>query len=1119
MRKRSSEEEVDRDAQNTACPFPSCLFKGKSAHGVEIHFSLTHARQVGKRDREGIDGSLGERGKRRRTMCDLPTTLGGNAPRLEVDRRTTEAFAGDSERPEHGFQSDAGRMESDQEGGFLSSNPCGDEISSSPDVMLDFVALITRLHKCAGNGLIELLLRLLREHAAAVEQICKSVGTFPELIVLCKARVTSSLAREGFKLVNLQTDAGVPAEMYVRDAVSVLREQVASVRMEQLVTQTCASEVSTHVMNSELGCVAAPLVQRAVQTSTDCGVSWRTKQRDGEESFVGFLQLYSDKSQTSMKSSAFSLYPFHATLLNLTEDARREQIVSGRSVVAYLPVSLGGSQASRNCIDSMSRDEYRSVYRQVVHAAIDRALCPLREKCYPGMECTDKSGFRYRLHPVIGSYCADIPEAHLVLSTRFGNKTARPCHRCYVSRDDVGQYSNATRRCCTDTVVAIKRKNREITSTNGFKTHLGQALFSSSDMPLLKGLSLQGHPPILQDFPFMDLHPTLDIYHLFSFEPMHNLYLGVSKLLKECACERLRSKDLETHAVTTSRGVPRTFFSVRSAVLHELNKFVRIAMRSAFGNSLRMNVGGAEWKGFFGPSGVAGLLEARDMRCVDQIGPFMGAIMDRMCGEEDSSPVTSVFVQYWGIVSDAYQRNSAKGWSIPMVGRLAERISRLKGNATKLFKRYQASGMVVPKWHLLDHICEDLLRYGNLSTLDACLYEYSHGPLKGDYEGGSRRHRSALRETVARFGERLVLQALRAEIEGDQMKGVSAARGGSKPARVLRGDIASGEGARVSRAELAVECHVVREFVRDLALTENQLCNDGGFGRGHSFSTSELRACMEGAGYVQPLFDLASVVGLDGLRVFLRLMEEKLVEHGLSSRRADGVRVRFPNSCYVSGYPAPSLDNCRGRSGTIVLENRSRRFAQRIIAKDRFHGSSVPRLDDVMLQGSSNADGRSGEEFEIWFGQALQFVSFDIPGERGAAGSGVQDCDGGMAGGRGRDFCFLQYYEVVSDKEVAVDGVDKNLSCVRLRWSSGVQTIPDGTATKFYGMEPVDSIRGKVHVVPASAGLTMINSGVRRRCEVEALGIPGEKWTTELFYVNRFVEEYGIAFDVGMGKR
>jgi len=53
------------------------------------------------------------------------------------------------------------------------------------------------------------------------------------------------------------------------------------------------------------------------------------------------------------------------------------------------------------------------------------------------------------------------------------------------------------------------------------------------------------------------------------------------------------------------------------------------------------------------------------------------------------------------------------------------------------------------KFHLLDHIGDDIRRMGGLHVGDAGIYEHSHVHFKQHYRGTSRRRRSAMDETIS----------------------------------------------------------------------------------------------------------------------------------------------------------------------------------------------------------------------------------------------------------------------------------------------------------------------------------------------------------------------------------
>lgn len=61
-------------------------------------------------------------------------------------------------------------------------------------------------------------------------------------------------------------------------------------------------------------------------------MSWKCKSIDSIQSSVGCLQLFSDKSRTSLNGGSLSAYRLQITLLNLSEEQRRGHIVSGRTI-------------------------------------------------------------------------------------------------------------------------------------------------------------------------------------------------------------------------------------------------------------------------------------------------------------------------------------------------------------------------------------------------------------------------------------------------------------------------------------------------------------------------------------------------------------------------------------------------------------------------------------------------------------------------------------------------------------------------------------------------------------------------------------------------------------------
>ena len=100
---------------------------------------------------------------------------------------------------------------------------------------------------------------------------------------------------------------------------------------------------------------------------------------------------------------------------------------------------------------------------------------------------------------------------------------------------------------------------------------IGQRASSES---LLRDYSLTVQLPLMSGFPFAGIHSSLDFHSIFMVEPLHQFHLGISKDLKRCASERLRSENIFTTSLPSKSNIKRrtTIKNVRMTILNGLNK-------------------------------------------------------------------------------------------------------------------------------------------------------------------------------------------------------------------------------------------------------------------------------------------------------------------------------------------------------------------------------------------------------------------------------------------------------------------------------------------------------------------------------------------------------------------
>ena len=348
-----------------------------------------------------------------------------------------------------------------------------------------------------------------------------------------------------------------------------------------------------------MGVKAATLAQEIIKKSQNRCISWRTLAADGDESFIAMVQIYSDKSQTSLKTSALKFYPLHLTLFNFKEEWRRRVISSGESIIGYLPVEF--SELTPNGRRKGNREDILLA----LHDSIEFIFEPLMKVAMEGISFQTADFKNVRAHLMLSSYVADIPEAEDMLSIKRNTNTSSPCHRCLVGKESMSCVTDVAERSVGNNLKmfhSLKSGDEEV--TNNFKK-----------------LSMIPVPPVLNSFPFVGIHPSVDIYAIFGFEPMHNLSLGISKLLKECTVSYLKDDKRVRTSIETLSGEGRNVSLIRKSILSLLNCFLREVQYSSPGYGIHVDFSkgltAGRLSGLFTKDGIVGMLEAADHECID----------------------------------------------------------------------------------------------------------------------------------------------------------------------------------------------------------------------------------------------------------------------------------------------------------------------------------------------------------------------------------------------------------------------------------------------------------------------------------------------------------------------
>lgn len=135
--------------------------------------------------------------------------------------------------------------------------------------------------------------------------------------------------------------------------------------------------------------------------------------------------------------------------------------------------------------------------------------------------------------------------------------TRRPRQRCLVAKETLDFTAEYLTRNRTGVLSVIPLRKKCACSTSKGKAD---------------NLYIHRCTPEFCQIPFIGSHNINDIYTIFSFEPMHTLHFGVSKMLKEWALEKFQDLALKTKSLfpgTTERRFP----SIWREVIAQLNTF------------------------------------------------------------------------------------------------------------------------------------------------------------------------------------------------------------------------------------------------------------------------------------------------------------------------------------------------------------------------------------------------------------------------------------------------------------------------------------------------------------------------------------------------------------------
>ena len=950
------------------------------------------------------------------------------------------------------------------------------------DFVRDFCALLTTCTSKDSLTVFRSTVSMLTNPAFDIQSFRRHIKDFKSCVKFNERSFTEIADTDGFSKFEVSFDDGDDIHkslLYRKDVVRVLQKQVEMASQGDFIYNSCGSNTGTtnarntwcHPLDTDYFTSFEDILRKRVMSSSNPDIFWSSTST--RHCFPGFIQVFTDKTVTTLKASGMAAHAVHAVFVNCSKEYRRYLIQNGYTIIGFLPTHIFETSPSDSIDEQKDSSPSNTIHEtdeaELISADLpsldsaqklpqedtaDQKIVQLMDKItltstakgrrvkiglvYSSMKKileqlvkTAENGFNivkatctYCCFPLLISYCCDIPEAKDMTAVKHNLNTPSPCHNCLVSLDDILELRTAPRRDTQSTLQLRKDVESQLKLNNNVQRWSDSVLDTFKF--LLNFQSLASWSSFLEDIkvekPF--LIPG-DIYGLFSFEPLHNLHLGISKILKQGTFAYISSNH-QVGFVNSKRRTKIAISSKKTSILRACNSYLRVIDENSGITSLRVDfstkAASATLNGLFLENGVRGMLEGKDYRNVDMVFPFVCAFLDRKT-QETSGVLTKISTMNSSLLTMLYYEIDRKGLTAERLSTLRDRIRMLKIDMASFYKRFTQTGLFTLKFHLLDHLAEDLSKYCSLAYLDSSPFEQYNAVIKMHYRKTSRRHATAFQETIGRIGSstKTISENLRTTERTDNTPQSLVKNGTSTTLHNLRNSTAS-------------------------------------------VTTTALEEVLE---------NLKSHIVDSDIPVLIQLIDDQLREE-CAGVHDTAVHIIFVNSGFIDGCEVPTLDDYDEELNIVPYNFKAKvgLAEQRVIASNCFGSSSKNHHSTVILRGRGDVD-------EFWFAQVISLFHISVP-QRNYS----------------KQVSFLRYFHVTEPS----DQIDRILGCICLRWETedGVDHTKRQNRLQSsisvgeqYGLVSFQSLCGVVHIIRSNYALPPFSKEL--------------PWPYHKFYVNKFL--------------
>lgn len=226
--------------------------------------------------------------------------------------------------------------------------------------------------------------------------------------------------------------------------------------------------------------------------------------------------------------------------------------------------------------------------------------------------------------------------------------------------------------------------------------------------------------------------------------------------------------------------------------------------------------------------------------------------------------------------------------------------------------------------------------------------------------------------------------------------------------------------------------------------------------------------------------------------------------------------ISFSRSAYVSGIRTPTGKHVTGDNEVEVPDTKDI-YLQRVFAANNCYVSGKPRFETIVFQAGTTC--RNGITYDkTWFRKALGFIIVKhkhmLRPNRDAFMAHNKDKSAVCNVKVDEQFVFVQYYDILGEEDVPKHNVDETLECIRLKWEQHGEHKDGREKCKLFALCPLDSVRGKVHIVRANALVELLHETVPYKTEFVQNFQTATEWKRDIFYVNRLFPHEDVHFKV-----